>query len=172
MHKDKSRSKLKKRETDESTPNSLPQVILYDTLLAWLNQISTSMESKTQSNIVREKQHRATYWQSATPPTFLKGRLSTDSVLESIERYIDVGLFQPSTKPYSIVLHVMNKVGDPRRAPYRADEIFQHLLQKSNHDPFDTKFHPNRDIVYGMIEIWAQLGSLRVASAWKDISNC
>ena len=156
MDKGKSRSKLKKRETDESTPNSLPQVILYDTLLAWLKQISTSMESKTRSGIVREKQHRGRYWPSATPPTFLRGRLSTDSVLESIERYNDVGLFQPSTRPYSIVLHAMNKVGDPRRAPYRADEIFQHLLQKSNHDPFDTKFHPNRDIVYGMIEIWAQ----------------
>ena len=156
MDKGKSRSKLNKRETDESTPNSLPQIILYDALLAWLKQISTSMESKTRSGIVREKQHRATYWQSATPPTFFLGRLSTDSVLESIERYNDVGLFQPSTKPYSIVLHAMNKVGDPRRAPYRADEIFQHLLQNSNHDPFDTKFHPNRDIVYGMIEIWAQ----------------
>ena len=156
MHKDKSRSKLNKRETDESTPNSLPQVILYDTLLAWRNQISTSMESKTRSDIVREKQHRGRYWQSATPPTFVRGRLSTDSVLDSIERYIDVGLFQPSTKQYSIVLHAMNKVGDPRRAPYRADEIFQLLLQKSNHDPFDTKFHPDRVIVNDMIEIWAQ----------------
>ena len=43
-------------------------------------------------------------------------------LLESVECFIDAGLFQPSTTPYSITLHAINKVGDPRHTPYRAHE--------------------------------------------------
>ena len=79
---------------------------------------------------------------------------TSESMLESIEGFIDAGLFQPSTTPYSTTLHAIVSGGSEIHPPYRPHE---NLLQKSNHDSFDHKYHRNQILVISdMIPIWAQ----------------
>ena len=129
--------------------------VLDDVLLAWISHLSAATGSKSRSDAVREKQHASGIWQPNTI-ALRQGPLGTEAVLNRVERYLEAGLFPPNPKPYSILLHAMTLVGDPRQAPYRAHELYLQLLQKSHDDPFDTRYHPDRVIVYNLIEMWAQ----------------
>ena len=85
----------------------------------------------------------------------LLGPLRTDAIIQRIHRYLDVGLCEPSTRPYSLFLHVLNKVGDPRQAPLQAhQQVFQHLLQQAERCS-DIRYHPDGKIVHDMVELWA-----------------
>ena len=50
----------------------------------------------------------------------------------------------------------MNRLDDPKYAPYEADKIYNLLIEKSKGDPNDMSFHPNVFIVNDMVDIWGQ----------------
>ena len=128
--------------------------LLNHTLDLWLDHIKVRAGTESVTNLLHAKKHRARggQWNLG----HLSVSLGTKSILSNVNRYFHVGLFKPNTIPYSIILRAMNKLDDPKYAPYEADKIYNLLIEKSKGNPNDMSFHPNGCIVNDMVEIWAQ----------------
>ena len=134
----------------------LKKVMLDQILRTWLGHIQERTGLSTAGKVLNAKKQRARWGKRDMVNTrAVLGELDAESIMSKVNRYFDTALFEPSTTPFSIILHGMNKNGDSKDAPYRAQEIYRTMLQKSNHDPFDTFFHPDARITRDMVEIWA-----------------
>ena len=141
-------------ENNASFPK-VDQEILNQVLLTWLNFIQS--KSKSSRDIMHAKnQHRRRRNMHSSFVIFSLGSLATDSIIVKVERFFQVGLFEANTTSYFIVLRGMNLVDDPQQAPHQAHNIYNGMIEKSKHDPYDTSFHPDRRIINVMVEIWAQ----------------
>ena len=139
--------------TDDKKPDLKTDLLNY-TLGFWLDHIKVRTGTERMTNLLYAKKQRARGGQ--WNPGHVSVSLGTKSILSSVNRYFHVGLFKPDTTSYSIILHAMNKLDDPKYAPFEADKIYNLLIEKSKGDPNDMSFHPNGCIVNDMVEIWAQ----------------
>ena len=132
----------------------LTQKLLNHALDSWFMYIK-SKTNRRQLMYAKRKRAQGGQWKLGNA-ALDRNLLGPKTVLSKIDRYFHLGLFQKTTVPYCVVVRGMNKVDDPQHAPYEAHKIYKMLIEKSDHDPNDRTLHPDKRLVYDMIEIWAQ----------------
>ena len=143
------------KKTDYRIP--MKKAKLDEILQTWLDHIQERTGLSKNAKVLNSKKQRARWGERDMVNTkAILGELDTESIMSKVNRYYDTDLFEPSTTPFSLILHGMNKTDNSKDAPYRAEKIYRTLLQKGNDDPFDTSFHPDAPIIRDMVEIWAQ----------------
>lgn len=85
--------------------------------------------------------------------------LTVPQVLDKVDHYRQVGLFEPNAITYTVMLDLLRHgVEDADQALRMGSDIFDRLLVLSQDNAFDSEYHPTYLTVLKMTRLWARTG--------------
>eukprot|EP00977_Amphora_coffeiformis_P006716 scaffold1475_cov167-Amphora_coffeaeformis.AAC.9 len=83
--------------------------------------------------------------------------LTGQQVLQKVENYRQVGLFEPNAITYTVLIDSLrDSVQDPGQATRLAQELLHQMMEASQGDSFDTEFLPNHTTILNLIYAFAR----------------